>query len=210
MTMHPMFALSHLTLTALLALTTTGCLTITGQATTLHPVERIVIRADSGEVQVRVDDVAHPHITYDVSAWSSRPPQVDVNRRGETLHARYLCPERIGVCRVDWSITLPRESTIAVDVATDSGDITIEGTRGDVTIATDSGEVSAMHLQGAVAAVTTDSGNIQLGFVTPPPRVKAQSDSGDITVYVPDDKESPQSVLNLVSESGDVALERVR
>jgi DUF4097 and DUF4098 domain-containing protein YvlB len=82
--------------------------------------------------------------------------------------------------QVDFIITVPEET--AVDASSSSGDIRLEGTRGEARLQSDFGDVYALDLQGGLTV---------------------HSDSGKVIV---ENAGSPESVLDVSSGFGDVVI----
>lgn len=82
------------------------------------------------------------------------------------------------------SVTL-RHVAGAVSAHSDSGSLTVEDVAGAVTVRTDSGSIHATALRSQTVAASSDSGAIQLAFVSAPSSVRASADSGSLRLRVP-------------------------
>jgi hypothetical protein len=69
----------------------------------------------------------------------------------------------------------------------DSGHIRLSGIGGSVRSSSDSGGIDAAGLTGDRLLASTDSGSISVSFDQAPWTVSAGTDSGSVTVLVPDD-----------------------
>jgi len=102
-------------------------------------------------------------------------------------------------CSVDYEVVVPAGTEVSgeldsgnlllagvasADVKADSGNITLRDIAGDLTLDIDSGNVEGTGLGGDLTA-NVDSGRLDLQF-TQPVDVKADVDSGDIELTVPD------------------------
>jgi hypothetical protein len=72
-----------------------------------------------------------------------------------------------------------------VSAHADSGSISVEDIGGAFNAGTDSGGIRAAALRSPTARATSDSGTVQLDFITAPNGVHATTDSGSIRLAVP-------------------------
>ncbi len=136
---------------------------------------------------------------------------------GDTLRLRSTCPIFESTwCRVDYTISLPRDLELALD--SDDGSIRVTGTTGPVTahadngsmeltdlagsmqVSTDNGRIEASRLTSPTVSADTDNGRIMLEFIAPPTAVTATADNGRVEVVVPDDGTSYR--LDIVTDNG--------
>ena len=90
----------------------------------------------------------------------------------------YRCPIGFVNCGLNATLSVPRGT--AVSVSTDGGNVTAEGTVGDITLSTGGGNVTADRMAGDLA-FSTGGGNIQASFVTAT-QVTADTGGGDIEI----------------------------
>jgi hypothetical protein len=88
---------------------------------------------------------------------------------------------RAGEARV--RLRLPRGTRVRAEVRT--GEITLWGSAGALVLVTGTGTIAGRELTGAVAA-RSGAGDVNLHFTSPPRRVAASSDTGLVTVVLPD------------------------
>ena len=162
-----------------------GCAGTSDLVTAEADVRRLVVQTDSGAVRVAAGDVDSVEIAYTTATLGGREPHVDVRRTGDVQRASYACPDRIGVCRVDFEIRVPRNRPIDVAIGTDSGDVELVGLQGELEVTTDSGSIDGFALTSALVSAETDSGDVALGFLEAPEQISLASDSGDLEVLVP-------------------------
>jgi hypothetical protein len=156
----------------------------TSIATVVSPVHKIVIDADSGDVDVSAgltgDVVIHRH-----DAWLVDRPAVRERYRDGVLEIDTDCGHLKAVlrCRADLSIDAPPEVDVAI--RTKSGDVSLRGLQGRADIETDSGNISTHRLEPVTVKATTDAGDVSLDLFGSPTRTEARSDAGDVEVTVP-------------------------
>jgi DUF4097 and DUF4098 domain-containing protein YvlB len=101
--------------------------------------------------------------------------KVVAEQRGDTIVITVDRPEEVITLgrtqpdRVDFTITVPRETTL--DAETDFGDVSLTGTNGDAILRTDFGKVSVADVTGGVLDVHSSFGdmtleNVEAGAVT--------------------------------------------
>ncbi len=108
----------------------------------------------------------------------------NVTGSSATLTAK--CPSGIsfGVdCSVDYTVTMPARVTLTVDNPV--GDVKLVGPFADATISTKAGRVRGTSLGAGTYEVTTNAGEVDLKFASPPNSVKVKSDVGRVALTVP-------------------------
>jgi hypothetical protein len=137
--------------------------------------------------------------------WTFRRPIVEQTTTGRLLRIKVRCPSILGIseptCSVALNIQVP--STTAVTVRMSSGSAKVSGLSGDLNLRSssgsieldgDSGRISAHSTSGQIRGqgltssdvqATLTSGQLGLGFATPPDRVVVNATSGEATVTVP-------------------------
>jgi hypothetical protein len=145
------------------------------------PIDAIVVRSEGGDVElvpargpsVRVRETRH---------YLLRQPTLerDVSHGTLTLEAR--CAATLGVtCESDLRVSVPAGATVRLDI--------------------DSGDVDARGVDVGEARLHSDSGDLHLGLIGRPSRVRARSDSGDIDV-----RARAARVIDAQTDSGDVIV----
>ena len=108
----------------------------------------------------------------------------NVTGSSATLTAK--CPSgfSFGVdCSVDYTVTMPARVTLNVDGA--AGDMNLIGPFANATISTRAGRVRGTSLGAGTYEVTTNAGEVDLKFASPPNSVKVKSDVGKVVLTVP-------------------------
>lgn len=178
-------------------------------------IDTVRLDVDSGDVDIRVGDVATTTVHQEFRYHGARPDNAfQVN--GTELVLNRCEPD----CSVDYEVVVPRGTAVTGEAQ--SGDITIEGMAAtDVTVR--SGDVRVLDGAGSVK-VQTRSGDITVNLATPQ-SVQADANSGDVNVVVPQDRYRVQvqtssgeqqidiptdpagtRTLDLRADSGDVTL----
>lgn len=78
-------------------------------------------------------------------------------------------------------------ATEKLQLSTDSGDIRLSQVTGDVELSTESGRVTGSELQLHTWTSTAGSGDVQLAFTSSPASASVTTESGSVSVAVPDD-----------------------
>jgi hypothetical protein len=147
-------------------------------------VRKLVVRADSGNVDVRAgltgDVVVQRH-----DAWLvDRPTVHETYADGVlTIDARCGGLKAVLRCRSDLQVDAPPE--IDVQIKTQSGDVDLRGLSGRADIETDSGDIRTHRLEPVTVRAMTDAGDVSLDLFGQPARTEAESDAGDVHVTVP-------------------------
>ncbi|MFI2607357.1 DUF4097 family beta strand repeat-containing protein [Kitasatospora sp. NPDC018619] len=123
---------------------------------------------------------------------------------GETLKLTGKCSGIVLNCKAQYTVHVPKGVAVTVqgsgsagitakgidgklDVKTEQGSVDLDGLTAPLTVRTDKGKVDASGLSSATVEVANENGSVKLAFVKAPDRVKAESDTGSITVRVPED-----------------------
>jgi hypothetical protein len=126
----------------------------------------------------------------DVSEIEQHPP---LRQEGNGIHIDYVNARDISV---DYEITVPEETTVRSHSG--SGDLIIEGTRGNVDLQTGSGDVKLSRLTGEIR-LQTGSGDVRAHGISGP--VRGGAGSGDIEV-----EETGSGDIDLHTGSGNVSV----
>jgi hypothetical protein len=140
------------------------------------PVDRLVVEADGGEINVVPSGTDAVRINSTMKG-SLHTPEPSAFREGNTVHLNGKCPEiSFGPCRARVTIFVPRDTP--VEVHSGSGDLTASGLTGPVDLETGSGDVAATLLRGETK-LHTGSGDIDVHGLGG--RTDLSTGSGDIT-----------------------------
>lgn len=165
----------------------------------------VAIRSDNGSVEVIGGDSVDVRVDARIRR-SLVDADVDVRRDGDRVVVDGTCPAfSPGYCSVDLVVRVPAGSDLEVQgqdgdvrirgvdgslvVATDQGDVDVDGAGASLGIDVADGDVRASGLVGA-AEVTTDDGGVVLTFAAAPPTVAVASGNGDVELIVPDGPET--------------------
>jgi hypothetical protein len=177
----------------------------TTTATIAQHIERVVVRADTGHVNLSGSEGSRV-VVREKLRWMWRKPHVSTSVEGSTLTVSAECPgtSTLNRCKADLDLAIPFDADVVV--RGDSGDISAERLAGHLELTTDSGDVAGRDLNPATAKATTDAGNVDLEFATQPVSVHANSDSGDVDVTVPAGGEYR---VDATTTAGDVKVEGI-
>jgi Toastrack DUF4097 len=156
----------------------------TTTATVARHIERVVVSADTGHVNLSGSKGARVMVRQKLR-WLWRKPRVSTRVEGSTLTVSAQCPgsSTLNRCKADLDLAIPFDADVVV--RGDSGDISAERLAGHLELTTDSGDVAGRDLNPTIVKATTNAGNVDLEFATQPVSVHANSDSGDVDVTVP-------------------------
>jgi hypothetical protein len=148
------------------------------------PVHKIVVHADSGDVDIRAGLTGDVVIQRD-DAWLIDRPDVKESYRDGVLDIGTGCGHLKAVlrCRSDVRIDAPPE--VDVQIKTKSGDVDLRGLSGRADVETDSGDIRMHRLEPVTVRAMTDAGDVSLDLFGQPTRTEAKSDAGNVRVTVP-------------------------
>jgi hypothetical protein len=168
-----------------------------------EPVQKLVVAADTGDVKVVATDGDQVTVRR-TTRWVTSEPRPTRTVSGGVLRLADDCrawtPLR---CDSDYRIEVPRG--LAVEVHAASGDVDVRGVTGAVDLKSDSGDVSGHGLAGARLRATSDSGDVRLELVSSAASVEARSDSGDVDLELP----RGEYALDAHTDSGDTSVDGV-
>jgi hypothetical protein len=124
--------------------------------------------------------------------------------KGGTLVLTGNCSGVVPRCRAEYTVYVPRSMAVtvqgkgsagvaasglggALELNLGRGSAEVENASAPLKIRTGSGRISAGGLTSSSVDVGNDDGSIELAFAKAPSKVKADSDTGSITVRVPED-----------------------
>ncbi len=130
----------------------------------------------------------------DIQQIENNPP---IRQEGNTIHIEYVNMRNISV---DYEISVPADTTVRT--RSGSGDLIVEGTRGNVDIQTGSGDVKLANLTGELQ-LQTGSGNIRAHQISG--AVKGGTGSGDVEI-----EEASVGDIDLHTGSGNIVARGVQ
>ncbi|WP_240809097.1 DUF4097 family beta strand repeat-containing protein [Microbispora catharanthi] len=173
----------------------------------------IVISEAAGDV-VTVSETLH---------WSSGKPTTEHHVDGDALVVTYDCPHAMDNCSVDYKVHVPKG--MRTELETGSGDIHLRALSNPIKAKVGSGDLEGAGLTATDLTVEAGSGDTVLKYATAPDSidlvtgsgtakitlpggpydVDAEAKSGDVTVSVTTDQNSPHKVVARAG-SGDISL----
>ena len=168
-------------------------------------IDRVVVRADTGHVNLRGSEGSRV-VVQEQLRWMWSKPRVSTRVEGSTLHVSAECPNSttLNRCKADLDLAIPFDADVVVQG--DSGDITAERLAGHLQLTTNSGDVNGNDLTPISVRANTDAGDVNLDFTTQPVSVSANSDSGDVDVAVP---KGGEYRVDATTDAGDVTVEGI-
>jgi hypothetical protein len=187
-------------------------------------VSQIRVSQDVGDVRLTADApdgtarvTANITDSFSEVTWSAR-------LQGSTLFVEGRCDQK-GVsffgCDVDFTVSLPPGAAVqlesdtgdvsvdggfaAIEASTSTGDVKVSEITGPVKLRTNTGDIRALALGGSVADLKTQTGDVRVEFATPPTIAVAQTNTGDVRVQVPRDATQYQVSTN--TDTGDVSVD---
>jgi hypothetical protein len=165
-------------------------------------VTTLEVHADNGSVRIVGADTDEIVVTENVSD-GLRATGHRIMRQGASLVAESTCPNFLShFCWVDYTIRVPVQTDVVVRAG---GGVDVSDVRGDVDVATDHGDLSIERVEGD-ATLTADHGSVSVSFASPPERVEADSDHGDVDVVLPRGDEQYRVDVSTDHGSTDVAV----
>ena len=146
-------------------------------------VKSLRIDGDAVSIDVTAQDSASA-VTVREQLHGKATTTKNVTGSSATLTAN--CPSgfSFGVdCSVDYTVVMPARVTLNVDGA--AGDMKLNGPFANATISTKAGRVHGTSLGPGTYEVTTNAGEVNLKFASPPNSVKVKSDVAAVVLTVP-------------------------
>jgi hypothetical protein len=172
----------------------TNSYTIGSRVTTL------IVTGSAGDVHVTGGASTAVSVTEHIS-FHGTAPTTSHGSAGGTLRLNSHCPAA-ETCTVDYTVTVPRTTTVRVTDAAGSvslgslagpvtvhlnaGKISLNSLAGSVDATSNAGSIRGQRLSSADASMHVSAGEIDVAFSAPPAAITAITDVGDITVRVPD------------------------
>jgi len=145
------------------------------------PVSTLVVSSGVGAVTITGSQRSTVSVTEQIQ-FSARPPAMTRTLAGKTLTLGYRCPDE-SMCSASYDIQVPRG--VAVRVSSGVGEIRLSSLAGTVTAKSGTGLISAAGLTSRTASFTTNLGEINAVFATPPTTVHVTTNLGAINLRVP-------------------------
>ena len=176
----------------------------------------LTVASSAGDVTVTGADVDTVQLKVVKTAYDSTQARADaevkgvkytIEQTGNTITLRYELPKSMNfsnnVNTVDFTITVPQETTVKTD--TGMGETQVTGTQGNVDIQNDFGAITVEEIAGALS-VKTNSGEVNATSIDAgSENIDLSSDFGGITLNSANGKD-----ITLNSQSGRITLDEVR
>lgn len=175
----------------------TGCVVAIDETITItEPVDRILVDISAGDV--RVHSGTGPVLLMGTFGGAGDEPLSHEVNDG-ILTVTYGCK----LCGGELTIEAPAE--VALDLHLGAGDLTIDDMAGTVTADVNAGS-AAVHRHGASSVdVSTNLGDAEFDFITPPPSLFVTMGTGSLDIGLP----TGSYALDLDAGAGTVKIEGV-
>jgi hypothetical protein len=149
------------------------------------PVAVLEVSTDMGLVSVVGSDDPAVTVTRRIHREPDAPVE-SVRHEGDLLRIESECPvdSPLGPCRIDYEITVPRDTSVAIGGA--SGDLAATGLAGPLTARSASGSIQLTEHRSPTTLVDSVSGDVEVRSVERPVSLEAQSVSGNVRIALPD------------------------
>jgi hypothetical protein len=148
------------------------------------PVRKIVIHADTGNVDVRAgltgDVVVQRH-----ESWTVNRPSVHESYANGVLTIKTHCRGLTAILRCRSDLVIDAPPAVDVAIKADEGDIDLRGLSGRADVETKAGDIRTHRLEPVTVRAMSDAGDVSLDLFGEPVRTEAQSNAGDVRVTVP-------------------------
>ncbi|WP_329564874.1 DUF4097 family beta strand repeat-containing protein [Kitasatospora sp. NBC_01266] len=183
-----------------------------------QPVHTLVLQGKTGDIRV-VGAGGGVHVSEHQNYSDAAPASTHVVADG-TLTLTYTCSRD---CGIDYQVDVPADTV--VEVSTGTGNVHLSGLTARVRASTGSGQVEGIALGSADADLSSDTGDVTASFTGVPTSVtaktatgnvkvvlpaggyavKAEADTGSVTVAVPQDAASGHAI-DAESDTGNVTV----
>jgi len=165
-----------------------------------------VIGADVETVQVKVTKTAHAS-TQARAEEEVKTIEYDLQQVGNTVTLTYDLPNTIvfnlNLETVDFVVTVPRETT--VDIGNNLGEVSVEGTKGNVVVKNDFGDVTVKNIEGPLSLATSSGEVTAISIMAGDEDIDLKSDFGGISLNKVNGND-----IKLDTNSGTLTLNEVR
>jgi hypothetical protein len=148
------------------------------------PVRKIVVHADTGDVDVRAGLTADV-IVQRHESWTVDRPSVQESYADGVLTIKTHCGGLTAVLRCRSDLVIDAPPAVDVAIKADEGDIDLRGLSGRADVETKAGDIRTHRLEPVTVRAMSDAGDVSLDLFGEPVRTEAQSNAGDVRVTVP-------------------------
>jgi Putative adhesin len=139
----------------------------------------VVIANPAGNVQVTGGASA-----LDVTerqSYRTMPPTSSHTVSDGTMTLGYHCATND--CGIDYDVQVP--DGVAVQITDSAGNVILTKLNAGVQVSAGAGNITASGMSGGPARFTSDAGYVLVGFAGAPVSVYAESEAGDVTLFLP-------------------------
>lgn len=154
---------------------------VSASYTVSSPVRTIVVSGQLGSISVTGSQRANVSVSEQLR-YSVKAPAMTRDLTGGTLKLGYSCQVE-QMCGASYSIQVPRGITVLV--SNKNGTIRLSSLAGPVTATSDLGAITATGLSSGSADFTSQLGDVDASFTSPPANVRATTTLGAVTILVP-------------------------
>ena len=144
----------------------------------------IELRVQSGDVGVVGGSQTGVAISREDRSVFGHGPREQRSISSGILRISSRCPQLvIGSCAASYRIAVPND--VPISIRTEQGSIRLDGYHGSADIATDAGDIDVEGYCGFVLGAASASGNVSVLSSCSPERLTLRSDSGKVSATVP-------------------------
>jgi hypothetical protein len=144
-------------------------------------VERVKVRWDAGDIQVRAHDTTAVHVQK--LGWGPEAPLAYTARQDAEILVLELQCRTPAPCGGDLEISLPPGVTLELDLG--EGHASLQGPMGDSSVIVGNGSIAATGLTASEAVLQVVNGGIDADWATVPTRVVVATVTGDVELRLP-------------------------
>jgi len=171
-----------------------------GTAIVLANVSGDIVVNAGGAGEVRLEAVKRVRDTVEANARQRlEATRIDISEQANRIEVRAVYPHGKARVAVDYTVTAP--AGITLDARTVSGDVSLDGIKGEVRVESVSGDVTATGL-GRGSVLKAVSGDVLVSSSQVDGELTANSVSGDVVL-----KASKARTVNAATVSGNVSMQ---
>lgn len=147
----------------------------------------LAVRADVGEIRVRVVAAGEEPHAVSTSRASFSDPAIGVTHSGDTTRLDSDCtgPNWLDPCEVEWDVLVPAGTD--VDLQTSVGEIHVAAVSGELRARTSVGDVVVTESASPVLNLQSSIGDVNVNSTVAPDSVTVLTSTGDVRVALPGD-----------------------
>lgn len=153
------------------------------------PLAAVVADLGAGNFEIRAEDRDDVLVTIVRRSTFIARPNPSVGIDGETLRLVGGCRGIVFTfsCGTSFEVVVPRGLEVSIDVDTSAGNTDIVGMDGTIDASISAGNITVVDFRGTMASLTVAAGTVTFSSVTPPERLTASAQAGNVRITVPDD-----------------------